>query len=131
MVVIACPSCAHEGKVPEPMLGKKIKCHLCGMSFQATPPGPTHIEVAGASPVVAGPPPESPDPAPEPAGPTRQYKVLTQKDKWFDGKFDLSRLEAALNHYAGQGWTVRAMATPHVVGFSGGPREEIVVLMER
>ena len=61
----------------------------------------------------------------------RQYKILTQKDRWFEGKFDLSRLEEALNHYARQGWVVRAMSTPHIAGFSGGPREEIVVLLER
>ncbi len=70
--------------------------------------------------------------APEPAEtPRRHYKVLTQKDRYFEGKFDLARLEEALNHYAGEGWVVRAMATPHVTGFSGGPREEIVVLLER
>ena len=60
-----------------------------------------------------------------------QYKLLTQKDKWFEGKFDLARLEEALNHYAHQGWVVRSMATPHVMGFSGGMKEEIVVLLER
>jgi hypothetical protein len=69
---------------------------------------------------------------PEPgAGQHRQYKVLTTKDRWFEGKFDLPRLEEALNYYASQGWVVRAMANPHVTGFSGGPREEIVILMER
>lgn len=133
MVLIACPSCAHEGKVPEQMLGKKIKCQLCGMSFQANPPEPSRIELDHATNGAAGPHPEPPDPAPAPApgAPAREYKVLTQKDKWFDGKFDLTRLEGALNHYAGLGWTVRAMSTPHIMGFSGGPREEIVVLLER
>jgi hypothetical protein len=62
---------------------------------------------------------------------SRQYKVLTQKDKWFEGKFDLGRLEEALNHYARQGWVVRSMATPHITGFSGGTREELVILLER
>ena len=57
--------------------------------------------------------------------------MLTQKDRWFEGKFELAKLEEALNHYARQGWSVRAMATPLVTGFSGGPREEIVVLLER
>jgi hypothetical protein len=69
--------------------------------------------------------------SPPDGGPARQYKVLTQKDRFFEGKFELPRLEDALNHYARQGWVVRAMATPHVTGFSGGPREEIVVLLER
>jgi hypothetical protein len=61
----------------------------------------------------------------------KQYKVLTQKDKWFDGKFELPRLEEALNHYARHGWVVRSMTTAQVAGFSGGPREEIVVLLEK
>ena len=62
----------------------------------------------------------------------KHYKVLTSKDKFF-GKtpFDLVRLEEALNHYASQGWIVRSMATPHIAGFSGGPKEELVVLLER
>ena len=61
----------------------------------------------------------------------KQYKILTSKDKFFDNKFDLARLEDALNHFAHHGWVVRSMATPHVAGFSGGPREELVVLLER
>lgn len=61
----------------------------------------------------------------------KQYKVLTPKDKWFDNRFDLARLEEALNHFAKQGWVVRSMATPHITGFSGGAREELVVLLER
>jgi hypothetical protein len=65
------------------------------------------------------------------AAAVKEYKVLTSKDKFFDNKFDLSRLEDALNHYARKGWVVRSMATPHVAGFSGGTKEELVVLLER
>lgn len=32
----------------------------------------------------------------------KEYKVLTQKDKWFSGKFDPQALENALNSYAEQ-----------------------------
>ncbi|SFJ07588.1 DUF4177 domain-containing protein [Planctomicrobium piriforme] len=60
----------------------------------------------------------------------RQYKVLTQKDKWFSGKFDPEALERAINAYADQGWRVRSMATASFPGF-GGHREEIVLLLER
>lgn len=60
----------------------------------------------------------------------RQYKVLTQKDKWFSGKFDPERLEQAVNAYAGQGWTVRGITTASIPGF-GGNRDELIVLMER
>lgn len=62
---------------------------------------------------------------------TREYKLLTQKDKFFAGKFEFNRLEDAINHYARQGWVVRAITTPQVTGFSGGAKEEIVVLLER
>jgi len=73
----------------------------------------------------------SPAAPPAPAPEARQYKILTPKDKYFDNKFDLTRLEDALNHYAKQGWVVRSMATPHITGFSGGAREELVILLER
>ena len=64
------------------------------------------------------------------AGGQRQYKVLTQKDKWFSGKFDPERLEQAVNAYAGQGWTVKGITTASIPGF-GGNRDELIVLMER
>src|SRR5262249_10828270 len=65
------------------------------------------------------------------AAAVKEYKVLTSKDKFFDNKFDLSRLEDALNHYARKGWVVRSMATTQVAGFGGGMKEELVVLLER
>ena len=61
----------------------------------------------------------------------KQYKLLTPKDKYFEGKFDLDRLEQALNHLARDGWVVKAMSLPHVAGFSGGEREQLIVLLER
>ncbi len=61
----------------------------------------------------------------------REYKVLTPRDKFFDGKFDLARLEEALNHFGRQGWIVKSMSTPHVKGFTGVLEETIVVLLER
>jgi hypothetical protein len=68
--------------------------------------------------------------AEQPTG-VKEYKLLTQKDKWFEGKFDLPRLEEAINHYAQRGWKVRSMTTAQVAGFSGGIKEELVVLLER
>ena len=44
------------------------------------------------------------------------------------------RLEPAgggLNHFGKKGWTVKAMSTPHLKGFSGALEEMIVVLLER
>jgi hypothetical protein len=64
------------------------------------------------------------------SGTTKQYKVLTQKDKWFSGKFDPEKLEQALNSYASQGWRLRGVATASIPGL-GGAREEMVFVMER
>lgn len=58
------------------------------------------------------------------------YKVITQKDRFFSGKFSPEKLEAAINSYAEQGWRVVSMATASIPGF-GNAREELVVLMER
>jgi hypothetical protein len=68
--------------------------------------------------------------AQEPTG-FKEYKLLTAHDKFFKGKFELGLLEEALNHYARQGWVAKAMATPHVKGYTGGMVEELVVLLER
>lgn len=69
-------------------------------------------------------------PHPESAS-IKQYKILTPKDKYFEGKFDLEKLEQALNHFARQGWVVKGMSTPHVAGFSGGDKEVLVIVLER
>lgn len=60
----------------------------------------------------------------------KSYKVLTQKDKWFSGKFDPERLEEALNAYAQQGWRVISCATASVSYF-GGNRDEFIAVLER
>ena len=61
----------------------------------------------------------------------KEYKVLTQKDRYFSGKFDPSKLEQAINSYAQQGWGVISMATASISHGLGGNREELLVLMER
>jgi len=61
----------------------------------------------------------------------KDYKVLTQKDKWFSGKFDPQKLEAALNAYAQQGWRVISAVTATFPAIIGAGREEMVVIMER
>ena len=61
----------------------------------------------------------------------KEYKVLTQKDKWFSGKFDPNVLEKALNDYAEQGWRVICSATGSFQGFFTNNREEVVIILER
>lgn len=59
-----------------------------------------------------------------------EYKILTQKDKLFSGKFDPSNLELAINAYAQQGWRVIGCATADIAGF-GKSRQEFIVMFER
>ena len=60
----------------------------------------------------------------------KEYKVLTQKDKWFSGKFDPQKLEEAINAYAGQGWTVTSAFSAQIPG-AFGSREEAIIILER
>lgn len=61
----------------------------------------------------------------------KEYKVLSQKDKWFSGKFDPQKLEEALNSYAQQGWVVKAAITAEIPGVFSHNREECIVILER
>lgn len=61
----------------------------------------------------------------------KEYKVLSQKDKWFSGKFDPLRLEQAINAYAQQGWVVKAAFTAEIPGIMSHSREEAIVILER
>lgn len=61
----------------------------------------------------------------------KRYKVMTQKDRFFSGRFDPERLEDAINAYADQGWHVMGIATATIGTAIGGHRDEILVLMER
>ncbi len=59
-----------------------------------------------------------------------EYKILSQKDKWFTGKFDPDTIEQAINSYAEQGWRVVHAVTATIPGF-GGNREEMIIILER
>ena len=174
MPYVACPSCGERGKIPPSLLGSRIKCKKCGLSFNVAPPvakatataAPAAVGVAAVTvgPVSEGIAVEGLDAAawtaPDDHGEglrvqpeadhaaaeatdgsskfvahevtsVKEYKVLTSKDKIFDGKFDLGRLEEALNHFAREGWVVKAMSNPQVKNFTGGMQEEIVIILER
>jgi hypothetical protein len=60
----------------------------------------------------------------------KQYKVLTQKDRFFAGKFDPEKLENAINSYASEGWQVISVATAKIHSITGY-RDEMIVVMER
>jgi len=95
-------------------------------------------EGAPPSPTIAAEPPPAPGPVAEPNpdaashdGPCREYKLLSSRDKIFEGKFDLVRLEEVINQLARQGWTAKSMCLPHIKNFQGVMQEEVVVLLER
>ena len=175
MPYVACPSCGERGKIPPTLVGARIKCKKCGISFNVAPSAAKAPAVEGAA-VAAGQPAamaaasadggiavdgleasawtvasDQPPPLlraegeavssesdvahhafePHDATGFKEYKVLWSRDKLFEGKFDVPRLEEALNFFARQGWVVRAMSTPHLKDFGGGTKEEVVVLLER
>jgi hypothetical protein len=82
---------------------------------QQTNPTPSQFATASDSPTPGG---------------MKEYKVITQKDRFFAGKFDPEQLERALNSYAEQGWVVVSVATASIPSFTG-TREELIVVMER
>lgn len=61
----------------------------------------------------------------------KEYKILSQKDKWFSGKFDPAVLEEALNAYAKQGWNLVAAFSADIPGMFGAAREEAIMILER
>jgi Domain of unknown function (DUF4177) len=173
MPYVACPSCGERGKIPPTLVGARIKCRKCGISFNVAPSAPRAQVAAGAPAVTAevggaahdGIAVEGLDASAwaisndhsgdllkveaeaehstsegheagqafEAHGSTafKEYKILCSRDKVFEGKFELARLEEVINHYAHQGWVVRGMSTPHLKGFGEGTKEEIVILLER
>jgi hypothetical protein len=78
---------------------------------------------------------DAPPPPPPPPPGSTTYKVLTQRDEWFMGKFSPEKLEEAVNAYAAEGWRVISVATADVGSFfgslAGNGRQEIVVFMEK
>ncbi len=180
MPYVTCPTCGERGRITSNLIGVRIKCRKCGVSFLVSPPtGKAVVEAgvaaAGAAAAHTGPsaaveahgievegldasswalPTETAAkiatedhaaaaapslsessssfaPVSATPGAAREYKLLTSRDKMFDGKFDLARLEEALNHFARQGWVAKTMSVPHFKGYTGAIEEVIVVLLER
>ena len=63
-------------------------------------------------------------------GRMKKYKILTQKDRFFGGKFDPEKLESAINSYVPEGWQLKAVTTATFPGFSSH-REEMIVILEK
>jgi hypothetical protein len=61
----------------------------------------------------------------------KEYKVLTQKDRFIGSKFDPVKIENALNIYANEGWELCTAATAQFPALGMGKREEIILILER
>ncbi len=58
-----------------------------------------------------------------------EYKVLTERDTKFTGKFDAESLEAALNSYAAEGW--RVVEGVLAANVAKSAQAQIFVILER
>jgi len=58
-----------------------------------------------------------------------EYKVLTERDSRFSGKFDLDALEVTLNDYAAEGW--RLVESFLAANLWKSSKAEIVMILER
>ena len=154
-IEVTCSQCGKTLKAKDEHVGLKAKCSQCGAIVDIRLPIPAHSAVAEQISIkdlrqaleedrvgndreatltdvwkVLNTISSSLSKVPTGGIPQREYKVITQKDKWFSGKFDPEKVEGALNSYAKQGWVLRGVATASVPGF-GGQRDEIVIIMER
>lgn len=111
-----------EAGDPCPACGKKLnkyawhaRCHYCGEEFVKKP------EVAVLKIVL------------KPG--QKEYKVVTQTDQWFMGKFNPDRLSVYMNQLSSESWEVVAVTTADRAtwfgSFGGTSRQEIVVFLER
>lgn len=59
-----------------------------------------------------------------------QYKVITQKDRFFSSKFNPALIERALNEYAQEGWTLKTAVSADF-GSVGMSRNELIIFLEK
>lgn len=99
----------------------------------STEPAPSSSPaITAEAPPAAAALTTEPRPAPAPHGGShKEYKLLSSRDKIFEGRFDLPRMEEVINQLAREGWTAKTMCLPHIKNFQGVLQEEVVVLLER
>ncbi len=112
-----CPFCNQKYEIEQGHIGISIECASCGKGFIIQ-----EHQLENNNAILLNSITEETT--------MKEYKVLTQKDKWFSQKFDPEALEKALNSYASQGWKVVSAVTANIAGL-GGNREEIIIILER
>ena len=127
-----CPHCNQSIDAPIDMLGQLIECPSCSQTVEVQK-SPTRLPLAPLSLPRVVPKLKILRPPHNTRKPfkVKEYKVLTQRNKWVAGKFDSEKLEQAINSYAAQGWQVISVATASIPADPEGNREEMIVVMGR
>ena len=60
----------------------------------------------------------------------KAFKVMTQKDRAFGGKFNPEKVEEALNAMAKEGWDLNGVVSAEFPSFGGG-RNELVIFLSK
>ena len=132
---IKCPNCGQRYELDDYEDGARVACQVCNQEFvldmsvidELQPDNTKGNQNERKKPSPA----ETTETTPIISNGRKQYKILTQKDEWFSGKFDPESLERAINGYAELGWRVVSSVTATFPGFITGNREEMVIIMER
>lgn len=119
-----CLHCDAVMNVKPAHLGQTVACVSCGRKSEV-------VDANSLTEMLTDSDDAIPQPESMSSSRPKEYKVLSQKDKWFTGKFDPALLEQALNSYAQQGWILKAAVTASIPGLIGGNREELVMILER
>lgn len=122
-----CPCCGARLEFIE-----NKRCPKCRNDF--------YVEVEGHGSAQKPAPPTAPVFVPRRVPPGAcEYKVITQRDEYFQAKFNPESLERMINMHAADGWRVVSMTATDVGSFfgsfwskgGGSARQELVVLLER
>lgn len=124
-----CPHCKQSLEAPEEMLGQTINCPACQGALKLPKPDP---QPPRPLPRPSPPPaPTAPPPIQKQQSVPYAVKVLTSKDRFFSGKFDPEKVEAALNSYATEGWSLADCDSASFPGVFGGERSELITVMHK
>ncbi len=61
----------------------------------------------------------------------REYKVISQNDRIFNGQFNAQSLHQVLNNHAKKGWRVISCTTAPVYAEDGSERHEMMIVLEK
>ena len=116
-----CPECNASMTVKASLVGQVRPCAGCGAESEITDADALAAMLNDADGVEVPVEVENP----------KQYKVLAQKDDWWNQKIDPVGLEALLNEHARQGWTLKAAVTASIPAVFGRSRDEMIIILEK